>query len=87
MTMQQIANEIPHEFRQKILFDWLPGAAPNMGNDKFKLLFEAYFIYVEPDAVPKDNCQKCLNNVLNNWRGLVENLKKAELEYNTLEKL
>lgn len=88
MTMKELAESIPHEYRNKILFEWLP-AVPQatMENPKYKLLFDAYFIYVEPDGIQKTDCPRCLNNILNNWKSLMPHLRDAELEYNTLEKL
>ena len=87
MTTKQIAESIPHEYRKKILLEWLPEATPNMSNDAFKLLWEAYFIYIDPNAIKKDNCPICLRNVLKNWQSLSKPLAEAEQEYNALEKI
>lgn len=85
--MKDLAASIPHLYRTKILFDWLPTAAASMTNDSFKLLFAAYFIYIEPDGIQKTDCPRCLSNILNNWKSLAPHIRDAELEYNLLEKL
>jgi hypothetical protein len=87
MTMPQIAAAIPHEIRQMILLEWLPVAKASMGNDAFKALYEAYFLYIDPDGVRKDNCPYCLENVLKNWKSMQKYLVDAEQEYNVLENL
>lgn len=87
MTVKEIAENIPHEYRQKILLEWLPVARSAMTNQAFKMLWEAYFIYVDPNGVKKDNCPICLENVLKNWKSLQKYLVEAEQNYNALEKL
>jgi hypothetical protein len=87
MTMKQIAEAIPHEYRKKILVDWLPVAKASMGDKAFKMLWEAYFIYIDPNAVRKDNCPICLENVLKNWKSLSPYLVEAEKEFNALEQI
>lgn len=86
-AVKDIVNGIPHEYREKILLQWLPGAQPNMGNTEMKLLFEAWFIFVEPNGIKKPDCTICVNNILNNWRGMKDTLIEAEKEYNTLEEI
>lgn len=87
MTTQQIADKIPHEFRKNILLDWLPAARPSMASEQFRMLWEAYFIYVDPDAIKKADCLRCFNNVLENWKHLAKHIAAAEQEYNLLEQL
>lgn len=87
MTQKEIAESIPHEFRKDILLKWLPAAKPNLGSKEFVILWEAYFIYIDPNGVRKDDCPICLNNVLDNWKNLIDRLKEAEQEYNALESL
>lgn len=87
MTEQQIADKIPHEYREAILLTWLPEAKPSLANEAFRILWEAYFIYVDPDAVKKADCPICLSNVLKNWQHLSKNLAAAEREYKLLEAL
>lgn len=87
MTTKQIAENIPHDFRKKILFEWLPFATANMKSMEFKLLWEAYFIYVDPNAVKKEDCPVCLGNVLDTWKKLADAIAKVEKEYNLIEQL
>lgn len=87
MTMKKIAESIPHEYRQKIIVEWLPAAKATMGNDAFKALWGAYFNWVDPKGIPKDNCPICLQNVLDNWKSLCPHLVEAEKEYNALEQI
>lgn len=87
MTTAEIAANIPHEYRQKILLEWIPAAKATMSNTEFKMLWEAFFIYVDPNGVKKTDCPICFQNVLNNWKHLQKALQEAELEYNTLEKI
>lgn len=87
MTMPNMAAAIPHEYREKILLEWIPAAKPNLSNPAFKMLWEAYFIYIDPNAVKKDNCPICLENVLKNWKSMQPYLVEAEQEYNALEKI
>lgn len=87
MTVQEIANNIPHEYRQKILLEWLPSAQPNLSNPEFKMLWDTFFIYVDPNGVKKENCPICFNNVLNNWKSLQKHLLEAEQNYNALDKI
>jgi hypothetical protein len=85
--MEELARSIPHEYRNKILFEWLPGVRAEMTNENYRFLFEAYFIYIEPDGIQKTDCQRCLNNILTNWKSMAPYIRDAELEFNTLEKL
>jgi hypothetical protein len=87
MTTKQIAESIPHEFRVKILLEWLPEAKASMGDPAFKMLWEAYFMYVDPNGVRKDNCPICHQNVLDNWKHLAKKLTEVEQEYNALEQI
>jgi hypothetical protein len=86
-SMKKIAESIPHEYREKIITEWLPAAKATMGNDEYKMLWEAYFIYIDPDGIRKDNCPICLQNILDNWKSLTQYLVEAEKEYNALEKI
>lgn len=85
--MQQIADSIPHEYRQKILLQWLPDAKADLSIEAFKNLWDAFFIYIDPDGVRKPRCQICKNNVLKNWRKLKMYLVISEKNYDTLEQL
>lgn len=87
MTVQQIAENIPHEYRQKILLKWLPVARPAMTNPAFKMLWEAYFIYIDPSGIKKDNCPICLDNVLKNWKSMQKHLVEAEQNFNALQQI
>jgi hypothetical protein len=87
MTTAQIAANIPHELRQQILLEWIPAAKPTLANPEFKMLWNAYFIYVDPNGVKKDNCPICLENVMKNWKQLQKHLVEAEQQYNALEKI
>lgn len=86
MTEQEIISRIPHDIRVKIL-ESLPAATATLSNPAFQFLWEAFFIYVDPDAVKSDWCPLCLNNVLKNWTKLSEGIAKAVKEYNTFEQL
>jgi hypothetical protein len=87
MSMSKLAAAIPHEYRQRILLEWIPAAKATMSNKAFEALWNAYFIYIDPNAVKKDNCPICLQNVLDNWKSMQKYLVDAEKEYNTLEKI
>lgn len=87
MTTIQLAKKIPHEFRERILLEWLPLAVARFDNEAFRILFEAYYIYIDPEGIPKRDCQICLNNVLTIWNGMKEAMISAEKEYNTLESI
>jgi hypothetical protein len=87
MNKAQIAASIPHEIRQKILLEWIPEAKPVIGNPAFEMLWEAFFIYVDPNGVKKSDCPICWNNVLNNWKNLQSALQYAEQEHNALHKI
>lgn len=83
--VNEIAQSITHEYRAKILMEWLPNAQPDLNNKFMKLLWEAYFIYVEPNGIKKPDCKICVNNVYNNWLGMKNSLIAAEQQYNMLE--
>lgn len=85
--MQEIAASVPHEYRQKILLEWLPEATASLHNEAMRLLFDAYYIYVDPNGIKNPNCPKCIASVLNNWKNLVEVLTLEEINYNTLESI
>lgn len=87
MTMRKIAEAIPHENRVQILVEWLPVAKASMGDDAFKMLYEAFYVYIDPNGIRKDNCPICLQNVLENWKKLSPYLVDAEKEYNALEQI
>lgn len=86
-SMKKIAESVPHEYRQKIITQWLPVATATMGNDAYKMLWEAYFIYIDPDGIKKDNCPICLQNILDNWKKLSPYLVEVEKEYNSLQQI
>ncbi len=83
----QIAVSIPHEIREKILLQWLHDATPSMQSESMRNLFDAWFIYVDPNGVKKENCPKCVLNVFENWRSMQQDLVEAEREYNLLNEL
>lgn len=87
MTIKDIAEAIPHDIRIKILLEWLPNAKPSLTNPYFKLLWEAYFLFIDPNGVKKDNCPICLENVLKNWKSLQKHMVEAEQEYNALKNI
>lgn len=82
---KDIADGISHEYRLKILMEWLPNAQPDMGSEEMKLLFEAWFVFVEPHGIKKPECKICVNNILKNWLAMKSALIEAEQEYNALE--
>ena len=86
-SMKKIAEAIPHEYREKIILEWLPEAKASMGNEAFKMLWNAYFLYIDPDGIRKENCPYCLENVLKNWKDLSPYLVEAEKEFNALEQI
>jgi len=85
--MQRLAASIPHDYRKKILLEWLPNVRISWDCKEFKLLWEAYFVYIEPDGLKITNCPKCMSNVIKNWRNLSPLLAAEEQEYNLLEHL
>ncbi len=86
-STEQIAQSIPSEYRRKILLDWLPLAIPSLENEAMRQLFDAWFVYVDPNGVRKDNCPRCILNVLENWQALQSDLLAAEQENNLLNSL
>lgn len=86
MTAKQLANSIPHDYRVKII-EWLSVAKSGKPNKEFWLLWEAYFIYVDPNGVKKDDCPQCRGNVLDNWKTLAKEIVEVEKQYNTLEQI
>lgn len=84
MLQKSIAENIPHKIREQILLEWLPDCKPAMSDEGFKLLWEAYFIYIDPNGVRKETCEKCLNNVLNNWKHMQPFLIEAERNHNMI---
>lgn len=87
MNVKKIAASIPSEFRRKILLEWIPVAKATLANPEFKMLWDAYFIYVDPHAIPKDDCPICMNNVLKNWKDMQEYLVEAEQDYEALQRI
>lgn len=86
MTVKQIAAAIPHEYRRKILLEWIPKTAKaDLSDAHFKLLWNAYFVYVDPNGVKKDDCPICKQNVLKTWKDLQKALVEEEQNYNALE--
>jgi hypothetical protein len=58
-----------------------------MDDENYQNLFNAYFIYIEPDGIKKTNCPACLQNVYNNWVKMQQALIEAEREYYLIEEL
>lgn len=86
--MQKIAQAIPHEYRVKILLIWMPHAKRmNLTDDNYKNLWNAYFIYIEPDGVKKPDCPQCRQNVFDQWVRMKPYLVEAEKEYNLIDTL
>jgi hypothetical protein len=86
-TAEQIAKTIPHDIRKKILIVWIPVAMADMNNDAMQLLFEAWFLYVEPNGIKKPDCQLCVNNILAGWHSLKQYLINEERDYDLIEQL
>ena len=84
---QRIAQSIPSETRVKILMQWLPLAIGTMACPEMEMLFEAWYLYVEPNGIKKPNCQICVNNILDGWKELKKELIEAEQNSNALEQL
>lgn len=87
MRIEEIARAIPHETRVKILLEWIPNAKPTLSNPFFKMLWETYFTYVDPNGIKKEDCIYCLQDVLKNWKDLQPALIEEEQNYNALEKI
>lgn len=87
MTNRKIAERIPHNFREMILLQWYPGATATLSHEGFRMLFEMFFIYVDPDGVKKTGCQKCLNNIFKNWQDMIPYIEEVEKEYHLIERL
>ncbi len=86
-SARKMAAKIPSEFRAEILLKLLPAATASMGNPEFKALWTAYFIYIDPDGVPKSDCPLCWKSVLNAWQNMAPYLQEAEQEFNALKYL
>lgn len=87
VNVKTIAARIPAEFRRKILLEWIPAAKANMANQEYKMLYEAYFLYVDPNGIRKDDCPICLNNILKTWKDMQQALVEEQQNYNALENL
>lgn len=87
MNVQQLSEKVPHKYRQLILLEWLPVAQPTMENEAMRRLWDAWFVFIEPDGVQNSNCPRCIAGVLNNWLQLTQALTEAEQAYNALQKL
>jgi hypothetical protein len=88
MNVKKIAESIPSEIRRKIVLEWLPKAKnASLSIPEFKMLWETFFIYIDPNGVKKEDCPYCLNNVLKNWRTMQPYLVEAEQEEQALEKI
>lgn len=86
-TIRDVIQKIPKDIRHKIITEHIPNATPNLSNPAFQYLWEAYFIYIDTDAVKATDCPICLGNVLKNWIFLAGQIAEYEKEFNTLEKL
>lgn len=86
-NMIEVVAGIPSEYRRKILTEWLPNAKPTLSNEFMKMLFETYFIYVDPNGVKNADCQRCVMNVLENWLAISALLLKAEQDQDLIEQL
>jgi hypothetical protein len=84
---QKIAQSISHEYRVKILMLWMPHAKMNLSDENYKNLWNAYFIYVDPDGVKKPDCAVCRQNVYDQWVRMKPYLIEAEKEYRVLENI
>lgn len=86
MTIKDVIAKIPRDIRQKVL-EKIPEAKASLSDPAFQYLWEAYFIYVDPDAVKASDCPSCRSNVLKNWIFLGGQIEAYEKEFNTLEKI
>lgn len=87
MKITEIAQKIPSDIRQRIVLDWIPKARPHLGSPEFKMLWETYFTYVDPNGIPKADCPICLANVLDNWKAMQKVIAEVEQDYQALFKL
>lgn len=87
MTVLDVIKRIPRDIRHQVINDHLPKATPTLSDPAFQFLWEAYFIYIDPDAVKASDCPKCLNNVLQNWIFVGKQIAEYEKQLNTLETL
>jgi hypothetical protein len=86
-TIKDVIQKIPRDIRLQIINEHVPAATANLSNPAFQFLWEAYFIYIDPDAVKASDCPLCMGNVLKNWIFMAGQIAEYEKNYNTLEKL
>lgn len=86
MTARQIAESLPRDYRIKVI-EWLQVAKAAKPNKEFWLLWEAYYIFVDPGGVKQDECPVCRGNVLDNWRTLSKEIAEVEKQYNLLDQI
>jgi uncharacterized protein (UPF0212 family) len=90
MNYRDLAILIPDNVRsQRIICDADPitHAVAVQVNYNMNLLFEVWFSFIEPTAVKKFNCPRCLQNILNNFREMKGALVELEREYQLLNSL
>lgn len=82
--MELLAGNIPADYRRKILFDWLPTATPALDKPEMLNLFNAWFLFIQPNGVQNRDCPICVNNVLQNWKAMQAALVALEKQDNLL---
>lgn len=84
------ARKIPDNVRtQRLIVDADPidNAIAVQTNYNMQLLVSVWYKFIEPNATQTLNCNKCLENILNNFREMKGALIQLEKEYQLLKDL
>lgn len=84
--VRELAKLIPNEYRKEILeLDMINEAVAQHGNPTMQYLGIIWKNYIEPTFEP--NCNLCYSRVLNNLKGMLNDLIELEKESKMLEQL
>lgn len=88
MTLNDIANQIPAEYRKEILqTNMISQAIANNADPSMHYLVNIWQTYVEPHEKIDLGCGLCRERILNNFRGIQDTLVTLEKQSNLLASL
>ncbi len=86
MTLKQIAETIPAEYRKEIIAcQMIENAIASIADDSMNYLFTIWATYVEPGI--DMSCGLCIDRVLKNWKQLLPVLTEMEKHSNWMKAL
>lgn len=88
MSVKQLAAKLPENIiRELVEENVIARAVVNATDAYMDYLFVLWYNYYEPNGQGNKNCPYCLNNILNNFKGMQDAIVELYREQKQLESL